>query len=500
MDLEPIIGLEIHVQLKTKSKMFCGCDNSGENQPPNTTICPICLGHPGTLPVLNRQAVEWGVLSALALNCRIPEFSKFDRKNYFYPDLPKGYQISQYEEPIALDGWLVIEVKGEQKKIRITRLHLEEDAAKLIHSPSGQWSYIDFNRAGTPLMEIVTEPDLRTPEEAKTFMQELRLMMLALGVSEAEMEKGHLRCDANISLRPRGQEKLSPKIEVKNINSFRAVERALEYEIKRQTQLWTESRPPQIQATRGWNDQKQITEEQRTKEEAHDYRYFPEPDLPPITFAPEEVETIRAKLPELPQIKRQRFIEMYEMNPTDAKIIIEDEDLANYTEEVISELKAWLLSIKGAETEEKIWQQNKKQLVKLITSWLVNKLLALLHEANLTIKECKITPENFAQMIALIYQNKLNSATAQTLLAEMFKTGIEPDYAIREKGLAQLDNEKEIEALVDKIIAANPGPVLDYEQGKVQALQFLVGQIMRETKGKINPKTAEELFRKKLKN
>jgi aspartyl-tRNA(Asn)/glutamyl-tRNA(Gln) amidotransferase subunit B len=500
MELEPIIGLEIHVQLKTKSKMFCSCDNTGEDKPANTTVCPVCMGHPGVLPVANRQAIEWSVMSALALGCQIPEFSKFDRKNYFYPDLPKGYQISQYDKPIGVNGSVIIETKNGQKEIRLTRLHLEEDAAKLLHSPDGKWSYVDYNRSSTPLMEVVTEPDIRTPEEAKIFIQELRLLMRHLGVSLADMEKGHLRCDANISLRPLGQDKFFPKTEIKNINSFKAVERALEYEIKRQTKLWEEGQAPEIQSTRGWDEAKQITEEQRTKEEAHDYRYFPEPDLPPLLFTPEWVEEIRTELPELPQKKRMRFIEMYEMNPADAKIITEEKELANYTEEVISELKDWLGSLEEMEgTKEEIWHKNKKKLVKLVSGWLINKLMALLYENNIVIKDCIITPENFAELITMIYQAKVNGTTAQTILAEMFRTGIDPSHALEEKDLAQISDDKEIENIINRIIASNPEPVLDYKNGKIQAIKFLVGQIMRETKGKVNPQTAEELLKNKLK-
>jgi aspartyl-tRNA(Asn)/glutamyl-tRNA(Gln) amidotransferase subunit B len=499
MQLETIIGLEIHVQLKTKSKMFCRCDNSGEDKPANTTVCPVCMGHPGVLPVANKQAIEWSVMSALAINCNIPNFSKFDRKNYFYPDLPKGYQISQYDQPIGLGGFLIIDTSKGQKKIKITRLHMEEDAAKLQHSADDKWSFVDYNRSSTPLMEIVTEPDMRTPEEAKIFMQELRLIMRHLDVSSADMEKGHLRCDANISLRPVGQDELFPKTEIKNLNSFKAVERALEYEIKRQIKLWEAYRAPDTLATRGWNDAKQITEEQRTKEEAKDYRYFPEPDLPPLTFTPEYIEEMKTKIPELPQAKRLRFIDMYGIAPADAKIIVEDKELANYTEQVISELKGWLISLEGVEgTEEEIWANNKQKLMKLVTGWLINKLGALLNENNLGVRDCKITPENFAELIAMIYQNKLNSATAQTLLTEMFKTGIDPSHALEEGGLKQISDEKEIENIINKIIAANPDPVADYKRGKVQAIKFLVGQVMRATKGKVDPQKVEEILKNKL--
>ncbi|MEA3272371.1 MAG: Asp-tRNA(Asn)/Glu-tRNA(Gln) amidotransferase subunit GatB, partial [Patescibacteria group bacterium] len=409
MKYEPVIGLEIHVQLKTKSKMFCSCDNGGENQSPNTTVCPICMGHPGILPVANKKAIEWSVLAGLALNCKIPDNSKFDRKNYFYPDLPKAYQISQFDEPVAIEGFLDIETptkKGrERTRIKITRAHLEEDAAKNIHGDNKDYSYIDYNRCGTPLLEIVTEPDFRSPQEAKIFLQELRLIMRYLEISNADMEKGHLRCDANISLREKGKTKLNPKIEIKNLNSFKSVERALEYEIKRQSKL---DKLPQESSTRGWNEKKGVTEQQRTKEEAHDYRYFPEPDLPPLDLN-EMRKKMKNELPELPQTKRVRFLDEYKLTYSDAQTIIDNEALANYFEQVVSELQEWLPSLEEVDgTKEEIWEKNKKKLIKLVSGWLLSKLGGLMAENKISIRTLKITPENFAEFVALIYTNKLS--------------------------------------------------------------------------------------------
>ncbi|HEX9664462.1 MAG TPA: Asp-tRNA(Asn)/Glu-tRNA(Gln) amidotransferase subunit GatB [Patescibacteria group bacterium] len=507
MQYEPIIGLEIHVQLKTKSKMFCGCDNTGENQPPNTTICPICLGHPGTLPVINKQAVDWSVMAALAINCQIPQISKFDRKNYFYPDLPKGYQISQFDLPIGLEGFLEIEIDGQLKKIGLRRLHLEEDAAKLIHGKNE--SLVDFNRSGTPLMEIVTKPDIRSPREAKIFLRELRKITRYLEVSEADMEKGHLRCDANISLRPlEVDDEFYPKTEIKNINSFRAVERALEYEFQRQTRLWDEKNPPRQQSTRGWNDDKQITEEQRLKEESADYRYFPEPDLPPLRFEADSIQLISTSLPELPAAKKKRFIEMYGFTADDAQILTDEKELAHFTEQVISELKEWLSTLEKSEKldQEKVWprrqrrgwQKNKKELVKLTAGWLISKLFKLLNENNLSIKQSKVTPENFAELISIIYQGKINSTVAQQVLEEMFAKGSDPSQIIEEKGLEQVSDESQLEKIVNHVIANNPDELAKYKAGKTALFQFFVGQVMKETKGKANPEVVAKLLKKKL--
>ncbi|MEK7211134.1 MAG: Asp-tRNA(Asn)/Glu-tRNA(Gln) amidotransferase subunit GatB [Patescibacteria group bacterium] len=513
MTLEPVIGLEIHVQLKTKSKMFCACDNAAEEASPNTAVCPVCMGHPGTLPVINRQAVEYGLLAGLALNCRIPELSKFDRKNYFYPDLPKGYQISQFDQPIAAEGYLEIDIPGAKKderssaKIRITRVHLEDDAAKNFHSPDGKSTLVDYNRAGTPLIEIVTEPDFASPLEAKTFLQELRNIMRYLGVSSADMEKGHLRCDANISLREviddpaRETEfarQLNPKTEIKNLNSFKAVERALEYEIMRQTKLWQAGTPPAFGATRGWNETRGVTEEQRGKEEAHDYRYFPEPDLPPMELR-EIADELRGKIPELPAARRARFILEYGFSPTDARILTDDKHLADYAEAVISELVEWLASLPEVEgSREEIWDKNKSKLSKLVSGWLLSKLGGIMAENKMDFRALKIDPENFAEFLALIYQNKINSSMGLALLTEMAMTGGDPSQIIEEKGLAQVNDTGTLEAIIAEIIDANPKVVADYKAGKTASVQYLLGQIMKKTKGAANPEAARDLLIKKL--
>jgi aspartyl-tRNA(Asn)/glutamyl-tRNA(Gln) amidotransferase subunit B len=511
MKLTPVIGLEIHVQLKTKSKMFCQCDNSGEYQPANTTVCPVCMGHPGVLPITNRQAVEWSVMSAMALNCQIPKISKFDRKSYFYPDLPKNYQISQFDQPIGLKGHLEIETKEGKKTIGITRLHLEEDAAKNFHSPDGKYTLVDYNRSSTPLMEIVTEPDLRSPQAAKSFMQELRLIMRYLEVSDADMEKGHLRCDANISLTDQAAEKidykkLKPKTEIKNLNSFKAVERALEYEIIRQTKLWEAGTPPDRQATRGWDENKGITEEQRTKEEASDYRYFPEPDLPPLNFepvAPNAIDIVKIKdsLIELPAAKRQRFVEEFELSLENAKILVDDKNLASFFEKTISELRSWLIALQESQgTEEEIWQKNKVKLAKLTFNWLVNKLLGIAYKDNKDINSCQeVTPENFAEFITIVYQNKINSTLAQKLLEKMCVTGKDPSVIMEEDDLTHGIETNDIPTIIDKIIAANPDQVEQYRKGKTTLIQFFIGQAMKETKGQADPEQLKELLTNKLK-
>ena len=510
MQLTPIIGLEIHVQLKTKSKMFCGCDNSGEDQPPNTTVCPVCMGHPGVLPVANRQAVEWSVLAALAINCTIPPISKFDRKSYFYPDLPKGYQISQYDQPIGLHGHLDLAINGETRRIQITRLHLEEDAAKNFHAADGKHTLVDYNRASTPLMEIVTEPDLRSPQEAKLFMQELRLMMRYLGISDADMEKGHLRCDANVSLTDSPADridvkKLKPKTEVKNINSFRAVERALEYEIKRQTKLWEAGTPPEAQATRGWDEDRGVTTEQRVKEEAHDYRYFPEPDLPPLNFTPTapnaiDVSALRRSIGELPQARRDRFSTEYELAAENARILTDDKTLSEFFEQAMSELRAWLIALGEQEgTEEEIWQKGKAKLAKLTSNWLINKLMARVYkdgkniQANLT-----VTPENFAEFITLVYQNKINSTIGQQLLEKMYQTGKDPSVILEDEDLSGGESGGALETIIDAVIAENQAQVAQYKKGKTTVLQFLIGAVMRQTKGQADPQTIKDLLTNKL--
>ncbi|MDP3985315.1 MAG: Asp-tRNA(Asn)/Glu-tRNA(Gln) amidotransferase subunit GatB [bacterium] len=519
MKYQPVIGLEIHIQLKTASKMFCGCDNRGENAPPNTTVCPICMGHPGTLPVLNDQALRFGIRMGIALGCRIPEHSKFDRKNYFYPDLPKGYQISQYDLPIAVEGAVDIEIPNpnaprDRARIRITRAHLEEDAAKLIHgvdhpehsegSPAKkeESSYVDFNRAGTPLIEIVTEPDFATPEEAKIFLHELRLIARYLGVSDADMEKGHLRCDANISLRrvdDQGlpiEKELNPKTEVKNINSFRSVERALAYEIKRQTKLFEMNTPPAVSSTRGWDDDKGVTEEQRTKEAAHDYRYFPEPDLPPLMLT-DLAEEIRSKMTELPARRRARFIEEYGLAAADARILTDDPAWADFTEHVFSELQAWLVSsgaIEGSDAE--ISAEVKHTLAKLVGGWITSKLMGEMSTRAIDIRILKITPENFAEFVALVYQNKINSAAAREILGLMLESGADPSQIMEDRGLGQIESAEELLPFVERVLEHNPVEAAKLKAGEEKVLKFLVGVIMKETEGRANPKTAEQLLKR----
>jgi aspartyl-tRNA(Asn)/glutamyl-tRNA(Gln) amidotransferase subunit B len=499
MKLETVIGLEIHVQLKTKSKMFCGCSNSGEDMEPNTTICPVCLGHPGTLPVPNKQAIEWSILAALALNCKIPKHSKFDRKHYFYPDLPKGYQISQFDEPIGTDGKIEIQREKTKHSIRVHRLHLEEDAAKLIHNKKGE-SFVDYNRGGTPLMEIVTEADIRSPEEAGEFLRELRLVMRYLHVSDADMEKGHLRCDANVSLRPEGDKELYPKTEIKNLNSFKAVERALSYEVVRQSKIWEEEgKAPEEQGTRGWDEDKAITTEQRTKEGSADYRYFPEPDIPELDLDKKWIDTIKSGIREMPADLRKRFIKEYGFSPVDAKTFSSDADLAEYTENVISELKNWLTSIDPETTAEEIWEKNKKKLSKLVSSWILTKLLGLVNASSISISEINITPENMAELITMMYESKVNSTNAQAILEDMFKTGADPSNILKEKDLGVMEDDGEIESIIQKIIKDNPDQAEEFRAGKEAVLQYFVGLVMKETRGKADPGTVSKMLRKELK-
>jgi len=438
---EVIIGLEIHVQLKTKSKMFCGCKNDPNETRPNLNVCPVCLGHPGTLPVINQKAFEFVLKTAKALNCQIAEISQFSRKSYFYPDLPKGYQISQYELPLA--------VKGELNKIKIRRIHLEEDTGRLIHQKSK--TLIDFNRSGTPLMELVTEPEIKSSEQAKRFCQDLQIILRYLDVSSADMEKGEMRCEVNISLKNKG-----PKVEIKNLNSFKAVEKSIEYEIKRQTKA-----KKIIQETRGWDQNKQITFSQRTKESAHDYRYFPEPDLPML-----QLSAFSFQLSEMPQEKKTRFLQEYKLPEQDIKILIQNKNLADYFEQIVSELED-------------------KSLIKLANNYL------------LKIKDDfkKITPENFAEFISLINQGEISSSAADVVLREMQKTGGDPSQIIGEKELRQTSD---LDNIIQKVIKNNPKPVQDYQAGKQEALKFLIGQIMKETKGKANPQEARKLLIKLL--
>lgn len=474
MQLEPVIGLEIHVQLKTKSKMFCACDNAGEDKPANTTICPICLGHPGTLPTPNAEAVAMAVKAALALNLRVNQHSKFDRKNYFYPDLPKGYQISQYAEPLASEGFLEIETAGGLKRIGIERLHLEEDTAKLLHVPGK--SLVDFNRAGTPLMEIVTKPEITTPAEAKIFLQELRLIMRYVGASDADMEKGHLRCDANISLRPVGENKLYPKTEIKNLNSFRSVERALTYEIERQGKLWERGSAPELTSTRGWDEKKGETVAQREKEAVHDYRYFPEPDIPPLVLTLEQIETWREALPELPAARRKRYIGAWGLSAKLAAFLLDNVDFATYVEQVVV---AILPTFDG----------DVQAAAKLASNWIVNKLPPVLEEAKQSLESMPVGVGQFGDFLEIVMSGSVNSTNAQVLLRKMVATGKDPRTILDTEDLAQSNND--IVGVAQKVIATYPVQVAEYQAGKLPVLKFLIGAIMKETKGRADPLVIE---------
>ncbi len=466
----PKIGLEIHVELKTRSKMFCDCKNKPTADEPNSNICPICLGFPGTLPVANKRAIEWTIKTALALDCKIAKKTKFDRKNYFYPDLPKGYQISQYDLPISHGGSLKI----GNKKIGITRVHLEEDTAKLLHPEAANYSLVDFNRSGVPLMEIVTEPDIESAGQAKEFAQKLRLILRYLGVSSADMEKGQMRVEANVSVSKNGKE--GTKVEVKNLNSFRSTEKAIDYEIDRQKDL-LESGEKIIQETRGWHDTKQITFSQRTKETASDYRYFPEPDLPPQVFKSADVEKIKQTLPELPDQKIDRFVSDLKLNLKDAKVLASNFQLASFFEEV---------------TAEKVKPQK-------AANWILTEVKGRLNKAGKTISENKIKPKDLANLILKIESGKISNKIAKDVLDIMVKSGKTPDEIIKKAGFEVISGEKELEEICDNIISENPKTVIDFQKGKTQALQFLIGQAMQKTKGRANPKIVTEILNKKLK-
>ncbi|EKE21491.1 MAG: hypothetical protein ACD_7C00215G0006 [uncultured bacterium] len=482
------IGMEIHVELKTKSKMFCSCKNDMElDKDPNSNICEVCTAQPGTLPVPNSQAIRFVQLAGLALNCNLLKDTKFDRKNYFYPDIPKGYQISQYDQPFCEKGEL--EIKG--KKVGVTRIHLEEDTGKLTHPKGTNYSLVDFNRAGVPLMELVTEPDFTSGEEAREFCQKLQQVCRYLEISDADMEKGHMRCEANISVHKEDEDKLSgTKVEVKNINSFRFVQKAIEYEIARQVEA-LENGEKIIQETRGWDSIKNITVSQRVKETAADYRYFPEPDIPPMLFDDAYIENLKRELPELPQSKLERFIKEYDLSEQDAELLVSERDLANYFEETISELEEKIASGEIKVTREKLF--------KLTVNYLNTEIRKHLVELQEKISDIKITPENYAELIGFVADGKINSSAAQIVLEEMYKNGGDPSQIIEEKNLAQMDDAGEMEKIVDKILADNQASVTDYRSGKENAFKFLMGQVMKETKGKANPQSVTEILKNKLK-
>lgn len=478
MNYEPVIGLEVHVQLGTKSKLFCSCGLEFAAEP-NKNTCPVCLGLPGSLPVLNEEALRLGINAGLALHCQIAERLKFDRKNYFYPDLPKAYQISQYDKPVNGKGWLDLEYKNSKgelvhKKVGITRAHLEEDAGKLLHEGIKDGSLVDYNRAGTPLLEIVSEPDIRSPEEAYEYLNALKAILQYALVSACDMEKGQLRCDANVSIRPVGTEKFGTRCEIKNLNSFKAVQKAIQYEIERQAKM-LDAGEKISQETRLWNDEKGQTFLMRSKEEAHDYRYFPEPDLVPFTISRETIAEIEKTMPELPDARIKRFVKDFGLTEYDAVVLVQDKVLGNYFEEGVKDANP-----------------------KLFCNWIQSELLALLKEAKLSIEESPVKAKDLAGLVKLIDNGTISGKIAKEVLPEMFSTGKSAETIVKEKGLVQVTDTKLIEEIADKVIAAHEKSVVDFKAGKQQALGFLVGQMMKLSQGKANPKLANEVLIKKL--
>jgi aspartyl-tRNA(Asn)/glutamyl-tRNA(Gln) amidotransferase subunit B len=471
---EAVIGLEVHAQMLTETKIFCGCSTKFGSEP-NTQTCQICIGMPGVLPVLNKKALEFAIRTGLSTDCRISEYSRFARKNYFYPDLPKGYQISQYENPICEHGHIEILVDGKTRKIGITRIHMEEDAGKNIHEGGGNYSFVDLNRAGVPLMEIVSEPDLRSPKEAAEYMKKLRTILRYLGVCDGNMEQGSLRCDANVSVRPEGQKEFGTRAEVKNINSFRFVEKAVEYEIRRQIRV-VEEGGTVVQETRLWNADKGITESMRSKEEAHDYRYFPEPDLVPIVADRKWVDEIRASLPELPDAKRTRLVTELGLPEYDADLLTSEKPVAEWFEEAVRA---------GGQP-------------KAVSNWMMGELMRLLNEDNRSIDECPLQPDRLPEMLALVDKGTISGKIAKAVFEEMYRTGKDAGTIVREKGLVQISDSSEIEKLVDEVISSHPNEAERYRGGDEKLLGFFVGQVMKASKGKANPKMLNELLKKKL--
>src|SRR5713226_6588499 len=479
-DCEIVIGLEVHSQLLTRSKMFCSCSTDYANAAPNTHVCPICMGMPGVLPVINRQAVAYTIMTALALNCTIPEYSKFDRKNYPYPDLMKGYQISQYDIPLSKNGYLTIDYDSQIMRIGITRVHLEEDTARLLHHEG--YSLVDINRSGTPLMEIVSEPDMRSPEEARLYMQKLREILVYLGVSSGRMEEGSLRCDANISIRPRGQQALGVKTEIKNMNSFRSVERALEYEVQRQIEI-VRSGETIHQETRGWVETKGITVPQRSKEQAHDYRYFPEPDLPPLVISRGWVEELRAQLPELPDARRARYMTENGLYAQDANVLIEEKSLGDYFEQVMAISQV----------------SDRKARAKAASNWLLSEVVRLLKASNMSLDDCPLSPAALANLLDLLDEERITGKQAKEVLDEAFASGEMPGEIVLRKGMKPpISDERELERIVEEVITKNAKVVNDYRAGKTNALQALVGKIMKQTHNQAKADIVQKLLRAKL--
>jgi aspartyl-tRNA(Asn)/glutamyl-tRNA(Gln) amidotransferase subunit B len=474
MAYRPTIGMEVHAQLLTASKMFCRCRADYTKAAPNTLVCPVDLGLPGALPVINAQAVENTVLTGLALNCRIADVTRFDRKNYPYPDLPKGYQISQYDQPLCRDGWLDIRVDSERRRVRIQRVHLEEDTAKLTHTE--ECSLVDFNRAGVPLMEIVSEPDMHSVDEVRQYVTGLRSILRYLGVNSGDMEKGAMRFEVNVSVGTDGEP--GTKVEIKNLNSFRAVYRGLEYEIARQTQVM-EAGGQVEQVTMGWDEAHERTFVQRTKEEAPDYRYFPEPDLPPLVLDPAWVDAVRAQLPELPAAKAARYQDEYGLSAYDAEVLTADRPVAEYFERTVS------LARDGVDA-------------KMISNWITGELFRLMRAEDRPIEQVSIPPANLASLLGMVATGELSAASGKQVLAEMFATGKPPAEIAAQRGLTQISKRGALEPIVERVLDENPGPVAEFLSGKEAVLRFLMGQVMRATRGRANPALAEELLREAL--
>ncbi len=486
MDWEPVIGLEVHAQLLTRSKMFCSCPADYQDNDPNTGVCPVCLAMPGVLPVINKQAVEHVIRTGLALNCSIGEFAQFDRKNYSYPDLMKGYQISQFENPISYGGWMVIESDGEARKVGITRAHLEEDVAKLQHARDGAgagYALMDVNRAGVPLMEVVGEPDLRTPDEARQYLLKLRSILQYIGVSTADMDQGSFRCDANVSIRPRGSTEYGTKVEVKNMNSLRAVFRSLEYEIQRQIEV-LESGGTVSQETRGWLEDRGVTVSQRSKEYANDYRYLPEPDLPPLLISREWVDEVRATLPELPDERRERLQRDYGLSEYDASLLTASRRTADYFEEAVA----------AKTLEGDALQARAKAIANLVNS----ELARLLNAAGLELSESKVTATALSELVDLVDDRTVSSTQAKQVLEEMFESGASPRSVVEARGLSQVTDEGAILSAVQEALDNNPQAVEDYLGGKDNAAKFLVGQVMKATRGRAAPAVVNQLLEEQL--
>ena len=477
MEYEPVIGLEVHAQLLTQSKIFCSCSTRfGEE--PNTLTCPVCTGSPGSLPVLNKKVVEYTLRAALATHCRIASYSLFARKNYFYPDLPKGYQISQYELPLTVDGYIDIQIDSQKKRIGIIRIHMEEDAGKLLHdlsTESGARSYVDFNRTGVPLIEIVSAPDIRTPEEAASYLRKLRAILMFLDICDGNMEEGSFRCDANISLRPKGREALGVKTELKNMNSFRNVQRALDFEIRRQTALLDQGEKI-VQETRLWDTARGITSSMRGKEEAHDYRYFPDPDLIPLVIDSQWIEEIRASLPELPESKKERFIREYGIPEYDAEVLTTSKPLANYYEVCLRHYPK----------------------PKIVSNWIMSELLRELKKDEREIEECPVPALHLSELLKLIAEGTISGKIAKSVFEEMYRSGKRAEEIVLAEGWVQVSDAAELEKIVEQVLVTNSKEVEAYRKGKEKLFGFFVGQVMKATQGKANPQMVNEILKKKL--